>query len=149
MYNQLFTNAVYETTAWKKIASADFQPFFSIAHLNLCALITHFYLFFSCGLLLPPLLHHHLHPSLLFHCPRSLRSLHLESHKRIILKRHESIFNQYLQSKPHDIVFLSDSLPSTSFFFSSSISFWNCRNKASLGSSLILALFLMFLALLA
>lgn len=36
--------------------------------------------------------------------------------------------------------------PSSSFFLSSSISFWNWRSKASLGSSLILALFFMFLA---
>ena len=40
-------------------------------------------------------------------------------------------------------------LPFCSCFLSSSISFWNCLSKASLGSSLILALFLIFLARLA
>lgn len=64
-----------------KIASADFSHLFYFTLEFMCAFITNSYLFFSCGPLLPPHLHHPLHPSLLIRCNQSQRSLHLESHK--------------------------------------------------------------------
>lgn len=107
----------------------------------LCSLIKNTYLFFSYDLLLPPLLRHHLHPSPLIHYPPSQRSLHLQMYKAAFKKR---LVAKCMESQKNQCY-----LPSSSFFFRSSISFWNWRSRASFGSSLILALFLMFLALLA
>ena len=58
------------------------------------------------------------------------------------------IQNHYLFANNNNLLLVSY-LPSSNCAFNFSISFWNSRSKASFGSSLILALFLMFFARLA